>query len=174
MYVLRRTLITAAALLFTGCASSETVPDHLERDFRCTVNVTGERNYSAELELVDNSGWNVKLTSPVSAEGIELSYLSDGNRTLVVQGHTIVYTQKDIPDTGVFDLITSAADMCIENKGVTVENSGSSTVSKGEIRGMNFAAHAEKGSLTSIEIGGRIKAEFGYVPAKAVNNGSEE
>lgn len=168
MYILRRTIITAFALLLAGCAAVGTEPEQLDRDFSCTVNVSGQRDYSAELERVDKSGWTVRLTAPESAKGMELSYMSDGNCTVTVQGHTIVYSRSDIPDSGVFDLITSAADMCIENKGVKTERTGSGTVTKGELRGMSFAAISEKGNITSMELGSSIKAEFSYVPSEAV------
>lgn len=163
----RRALITAAALLLTGCAGDKSDSVGLDKDIRCSVSVSGDRSYSAELERVDNSGWKVSLTSPESAKGIELGYMNDGYCTVTVQGHTIVYPEADIPDSGVFDLILSAADNCIENRGVSFERQGDKYEAKGTIRGMSFTATTDDSCITSIELGGKIKADFTYAPVES-------
>lgn len=165
MTIIRRAFITAAALILAGCASNVTENNSLDKDLTCTVSVSGVRDYTAEVERVDKSGWRITMTAPESSKGIELAYMSDGNCTVTVQGHTIVYARTDIPNSGVFDLITSAADMCIENKGVTTETHGNRVVSTGKLRGMNFTAESENGNLTSLEIGNSIKAQFSYLPS---------
>ena len=166
MFKHRRLSVILSALILSGCAPDGADPAALDRDIRCTVNVSGDRSYSAELERVDNTGWNVKLTSPESAKGIEIGYMNDGLCSFTVQGHTIVYTEADIPGGGVFDLVLSAADNCIENRGVSFVKQGGKNVAKGEIRGMDFTALSENGCITSIEVGSRIKAEFSYLPDK--------
>ena len=165
MTIIRRAFITAAALILTGCASNVTENNSFDKDLTCTVSVSGVRDYTAEVERVDKSGWRITMTAPESSKGIELAYMSDGNCTVTVQGHTIVYARTDIPNSGAFDLITSAADMCIENKGVTTETHGNRVVSTGKLRGMNFTAESENGNLTSLEIGNSIKAQFSYLPS---------
>lgn len=167
MYRLRRSVIAAASLLLAGCAGVGGNTKPLDKEFTCQISVTGEKEFKAELERAENSGWRVTLKEPQSAKGTELCYLADGKVTLELEGHTIVYTRDDIPDAGVFDLITSAADMCIESKGVTSEPSGDRMSTHGEVRGLSFTAFSENGSLTSIEIGGDIKAEFVMLPEAA-------
>ena len=154
--------ITAAALsliILTGCSQAES-GKALERSFSCNVRVTGDSTYSAQLERADNSGWNIDIVQPESASGIKLSYLADGYCSLELAGHTVVYERDKLPQQGVFDLITSAADMCIEGKGVTADVSGGRTVYTGNVRGMEFTAESENGSLTSMNIGGAVSALF--------------
>ena len=157
---MRKIIVPVLALLLSGCAAAGERPAALEKSFTCTAVLTGENEYTAQLERAEGSGWRVKLLEPESAAGMELCYLADGSCTPELEGHTIVYPRESIPEYGPFDLITAAADMCIEGKGVSVEQSGGVTAAKGEVRGIAFTAESEGGRLTSIALGEGIRCSL--------------
>ncbi len=162
---LRRTITALLALALAGCAAASGGEKEMKRDLVCTAEVTGDAQYTAELERADNAGWRVTLIKPESAEGMELSYLADGNCSLRLQGHTVVYSRNDIPDTGIFDLITAAADMCINGKGVTSEPSSEGVTLHGEIRGIGFSAECSDGSIRTMQLGSSFNVQFRDTPA---------
>lgn len=159
---MRRKLLTlAAVLILTGCSGSRSGEDKLEESFTCTVTAE-ETGYSAELERAAGSGWNITFTEPSTVSGLRLTYLTDGKCTLSFEGHTAVYERDELPESGMFELAVSAADMCIENRGVKALRDGDETVRTGTLRGIAFSAHSKDGKLTQLEFTGG--ARFSFVP----------
>lgn len=152
-------LTLAAVLALVGCSGSESVNDKLEESFTCKVTVE-ETGYSAELERAAGSGWNITLTEPEGVAGMKLAYLADGKCTLSFEGHTAVYERSELPQSGLFDLAVSAADMCIEDKGVKTLRDGDETVRTGTLRGISFSAHSKDGKLTQLEFTGGARYSF--------------
>ena len=91
---------------------------------------------------------------------MQLAYLADGKCTLRFEGHAALYDRSQLPQGGVFDLVTAAADMCIEDKGVSTLNDGKETVRTGTVRGVGFTARSSGGKLTEIELNGGDKIIF--------------
>ena len=158
---MKKMIAASLALMLAWCTpSSSAEPEPMEKEFRCAVTVTGSSEYTGTIERAGGSNWKIELTSPESAAGITLCYLADGKCSLELQGHTVVYGRDNIPQGGVFDLVTSAADMCIENKGVTNRTTDDGSKCSGAVKGMSFTAESTKGMLSSICIGDDIRAEF--------------
>lgn len=155
----KRILILIPALLLAGCQSGGTSADKLEETFSSTARIE-EKGVTAVLERAEGSGWNITFSEPSTINGMQLAYLADGKCTLRFEGHAALYDRSQLPQGGVFDLVTAAADMCIEDKGVSTLNDGKETVRTGTVRGVGFTARSSGGKLTEIELNGGDKIIF--------------
>ena len=55
---MRKIIVTVLALLLSGCAAAGERPAALEKSFTCTAVLTGENEYTAQLERAEGSGWS--------------------------------------------------------------------------------------------------------------------
>lgn len=155
----KKIVLLTAVLVLSGCKGGGGSTDKLGETFSCTAEI-GEQGISARLERAEGSGWNITLTAPETVKGMQLSYLADGKCSLSFEGHTAVYERSELPEGGVFDLAVSAADMCIEDKGVKTFRDGEDTVRTGTVRGIGFSVRSREGKLTEIEFNGGEKLTF--------------
>lgn len=173
----RMIVIAVAALLLTGCAEGGDTARELRKDMRmcAVVHTVGDKEYTAELERTESAGWSVTLTEPESVRGLKIDYLADGTCTVELEGHRDVYKRGELPESGPFDLLTAAADMCIEGKGVSGRSSGNDTEYKGRLRGTAFTVKSSGGIISEISFDGGPSAELTDCPAVALTgSGSSE
>ncbi|MBR6044827.1 MAG: hypothetical protein IKP47_04235 [Ruminococcus sp.] len=157
---MKRTLILLAAVTLAGCSPMPGgEPDVIGGEFRSTAVLSD--GFAAEAERSEGSGWSFTLTAPETVKGLSLAYFDDGKCTVTFEGHSGVYMREQLPEYGELDLIASALEMCIKDRGVTASVSGEKTVRTGAVRGIGFTVTSEGGRIEKIELNGGGTAEFG-------------
>lgn len=159
----RATIVISAAVMaagFTSCGKSEAKPQELEKNFTCdAVIVQDETEYCAELERIDGAGWHAVFTAPETIEGLEVSLLND---KCTVSFGELTYTsdREELPQYGMLELVTCAADSCILGKAQTTRPQGEKFIQTGRVRDCAYSAEISGKRLESIEISDDITVLF--------------
>lgn len=160
---MKKTIIIFAAVITAGlssCGKSEAKAQQLEKDFSCGAVITqDEKEYCAELERIDGAGWHAVFTAPETIEGLEISLLND-KCTVTFGELTYTADREELPQYGMLDLVTAAADSCISGKAESTEQHDGRFVEKGTVRSCGYSAEISSGKLEKIEISDNISAEF--------------
>ncbi|MBR1392946.1 MAG: hypothetical protein IJ561_03825 [Ruminococcus sp.] len=143
---MKKTIIVLTALTLCACSGSRdnNEPDKLPADLSACIEL--QNGVCADVLRSEDGSWDYTLTSPDTAAGAGISYLSDGICVISVGEHSTVYDREKLPQYGVLELTAAALDSCINDKGVTASAAEGTTTRTGSVRGVSFTLTSGQGS----------------------------